>query len=161
MWYPASTFEVPGRRAVQCITHSSRLTNLLVLPHLPYARGHLIVRVDSEALVLRHARQLHVLCVQLLLHDLLQRLEHHLLRLGQCERLVIFVLQLCLCTLASRSDGLGVIAVKGARRLSVVSVSSSSVTSYDTSSTSLVKLTGLARPRHIQRLTAPLQMAYS
>lgn len=36
---------------------------------------HLLISVDPEALVLGHARELHVLAVQLLLHDLLQRLE--------------------------------------------------------------------------------------
>jgi hypothetical protein len=34
-----------------------------------------LVGVDPEALVLGHTRQLHVLAVQLLLHDLLQRLK--------------------------------------------------------------------------------------
>lgn len=34
---------------------------------------HLLVRVDAEALVLGDACQLHVLCVEFLLHDLLER----------------------------------------------------------------------------------------
>jgi hypothetical protein len=36
---------------------------------------HLLISVDPEALVLSYACQLDVLAVQLLLHDLLQRLE--------------------------------------------------------------------------------------
>jgi len=64
-----------------------------------YHLCHLLIRVDPEALVLGHTRQLHVLAVQLLLHDLLQCLEYEHLSLGQGERLVELVLQLCLCAL--------------------------------------------------------------
>jgi hypothetical protein len=60
---------------------------------------HLRIGVDPEALVLGHTRQLHILAVQLLLHDLLQRLERQYLGLRQRERLVELVLQLCLCAL--------------------------------------------------------------
>jgi hypothetical protein len=81
---------------------------------------HLLVGVDPEALVLCHARQLHVLAVQLLLHDLLQRLENENLGLGQGERLVELVLQLCLRALRSGADGLCVVAVECAGGLCVV-----------------------------------------
>ena len=50
-------------------------------------RGHLLVRVYSEPLFFRHARQLHILGVELLLHDLLQRLEHQRLGVGDGEGL--------------------------------------------------------------------------
>jgi hypothetical protein len=82
---------------------------------------HLLVGVDPEALVLRHARQLHILAVQLLLHDLLQRLENENLGLGQRERLVELILQLCLRSLGSGTDGFRVVAVEGARGLGMVS----------------------------------------
>jgi hypothetical protein len=38
--------------------------------------SHLLVGVYPETLVLCHARQLHILGIQLLLHNLLQRLEN-------------------------------------------------------------------------------------
>jgi len=44
---------------------------------------HLLIRVDAEALVLGDACELHVLRVQLLLHDLLERAEGE--GLGFCE----------------------------------------------------------------------------
>ena len=83
--------------------------------------GHLLVAVDAEALVARHAGQLHVLGVELLLHDLLQRLQRQRLGLGQGQGLVEFVLQLGLGALGAGADGLGVVAVEGPRRLGVVS----------------------------------------
>jgi hypothetical protein len=83
---------------------------------------HLRISVDPETLVLGHTCQLHVLAIQLLLHDLLQRLEHENLSLGQSERLVELVLQLCLCTLGARSDGFGVVAVESAGRFCVVPI---------------------------------------
>jgi hypothetical protein len=43
---------------------------------------HLLIGVDPEALVLGNARELNVLAVQLLLHDLLQCLENKNLSLG-------------------------------------------------------------------------------
>lgn len=43
----------------------------------PHHLCHLPIAIDPESLLPRHARQLHVLRIQLLLHDLLQRLEHH------------------------------------------------------------------------------------
>lgn len=45
--------------------------------------GHFLVCVYPEALVLGDARQLHVLGIELLLHDLLERLEDE--RLGVFE----------------------------------------------------------------------------
>lgn len=90
---------------------------------------HLRVRVDLEALVLGHARQLHVLGVQLLLHDLLERLEHQHLGLGQRQRLVELVLQLGLGALGAGPDGLGVVAVEGAAGLGVVAAISVSTIS--------------------------------
>ena len=49
--------------------------------------GHLLVRVYPETLVLGDARQLHVLRVELLLHDLLERLEDEGLGVGEGEGL--------------------------------------------------------------------------
>lgn len=83
---------------------------------------HLRIRVDAEALVFRHARQLHVLAIQLLLHDLLQRLEHQNLGLGKGKRLVEFVLELGLCALGTGADGFGIVAVEGTGWLCVVAV---------------------------------------
>ena len=42
----------------------------------PHNFGHLGIRVDPEPLVRRHGRQLHILGIQFLLHNLLERLEH-------------------------------------------------------------------------------------
>ena len=82
--------------------------------------GHLLISVDSESLVLGHTRQLHVLAIQLLLHDLLERLEREHLGFGQGKRLVEFVLEFGLRALGSGADGFGVIAVECARRFGVV-----------------------------------------
>ena len=49
--------------------------------------GHLLVGVYSKAAGLGHAGQLHVLGVELLLHDLLERLEHERLGVGDGEGL--------------------------------------------------------------------------
>jgi hypothetical protein len=84
---------------------------------------HLRVSVDPEALVLGHTCQLHVLAIQLFLHDLLQRLEREHFGLRQGKRLVELVLQLCLCALGAGTDGFGVVAVECARGLGVVSIS--------------------------------------
>ena len=84
--------------------------------------GHLLISVDSESLVLGHTRQLHVLAIQLLLHDLLERLEREHLGFGQGKRLVEFVLEFGLRALGSGADGFGVIAVECARGLGVVAV---------------------------------------
>jgi hypothetical protein len=54
--------------------------------------GHLRIRVDPEALVLGYARQLYVLAIQFLFHDLFQRLERKHLGFGQGKRLVELVL---------------------------------------------------------------------
>lgn len=93
---------------------------------------HLGIRVDPKSLLLRHARQLHVLAVQLLLHDLLQRLEHHDLCFGESERLVKFVLQLGLRALRAGSDGFRIVAVESTRGLSVVTAPISSASSITT-----------------------------
>ena len=84
--------------------------------------GHLLISVDSESLVLGHTRQLHVLAIQLLLHDLLERLEREHLGFGQGKRLVEFVLEFGLRALGSGADGFGVVAVECARGLGVVAV---------------------------------------
>jgi hypothetical protein len=81
---------------------------------------HLRISVNSEALVLGHTRQLHILAVQLLLHDLLQSLEHQNLRLRQGKRLVELVLQLCLRALGAGSNSFGIVAVEGTGRFGVV-----------------------------------------
>lgn len=82
--------------------------------------GHLLISVDSESLVLGHTRQLHILAIQLLLHDLLERLEREHLGFRQGKRLVEFVLEFGLRALGSGANGFGVVAVKCARRLGVV-----------------------------------------
>ena len=74
--------------------------------------SHLLVSVDPEALVLGHTSQLHILAIQLLLHDLLERLERKHLGLGQRERLVEFVLEFGLGALGAGADGFGVVAVE-------------------------------------------------
>jgi hypothetical protein len=65
---------------------------------------------------------LHVLAVQLLFHDLLQRLQNEHLGLGKGKRLVELVLQLGLGAFGSRTYSFGVISVEGARWLSVVAI---------------------------------------
>lgn len=50
---------------------------------------HLIVSVDPEPFVLRDARELDIVRVELLLHDLLEGLEHELFGLGQGEGFVV------------------------------------------------------------------------
>mgnify|MGYP006877404461 CR=1 FL=1 len=96
--------------------------------------GHLFVSVDPEALVLGYACQLHILAVQLLLHDLLQCLECEYLGFGQGKRLVELVLEFCLCTLGSGTDGFGVVAVECTRGLGVVSETVSVLTTHVTTS---------------------------
>lgn len=81
---------------------------------------HFRVRVDAEAFLLGHARQLHVLAVQLFFHDLFECLESENFGLGQGKRLVELVLQLCLGTLGPGAYGFGIVAVEGARGLRVV-----------------------------------------
>lgn len=88
----------------------------------PHHLCHLPVSVDPEPLLLGHARQLHILGVQLLLHDLLQRLQDQRLGFLQREGLVEFVLELCLRAFRAGADGFGVVAVEGTRRLGVISV---------------------------------------
>jgi hypothetical protein len=84
--------------------------------------SHLLISVDSESLVLGHTRQLHILAIQLLLHDLLERLEREHLGFRQGKRLVEFVLEFGLRALGSGADGFGVVAVECARGLGVVAV---------------------------------------
>lgn len=84
--------------------------------------GHLLISVDSESLVLGHTRQLHILAIQLLLHDLLERLEREHLGFRQGKRLMEFVLEFGLRALGSGADGFGVVAVECARGLGVVAV---------------------------------------
>jgi hypothetical protein len=79
--------------------HSQRSYFVHIHRSSPLVRGqpsdnllHLLVGVDPEALILCHARQLHVLAVQLLLHDLLERLEDENFGLRQGKRLVELVL---------------------------------------------------------------------
>ena len=75
---------------------------------------HLLIRIYPEPLLLGHARQLHVLAVQLLLHDLLQRFEDEQLRFLQGQRFVELVLQFRLRAFRPGSDRFGVVAVEGA-----------------------------------------------
>lgn len=88
---------------------------------LCHSPAHLLIVVDAKALVLSDTRQLDVLRIQLLLHDLLQRLQDQCLGLAQRQRTVVFILQLCLCALASGANGLGVIPVERTRWLGVIS----------------------------------------
>lgn len=74
-----------------------------------------------EALLLRHARQLHVLRIQLLLHNLLQCLQDQCLSFGQRQGPVVFVLQLGLCAFTSGANGLGIVTVESTRGLGVIS----------------------------------------
>lgn len=83
---------------------------------------HLCIGVDLEALRLGHARQLHVLAVQLLLHDLLQCLEDEDFRFGKGEGLVEFVLELGLGALGSGANGFGIVAVEGTGGFCVVAM---------------------------------------
>lgn len=61
-------------------------------------RSHLVIAIYPESLVLGDAGQLHVLGVQLLLHNLLQCLQDQNLGLCQRQGLVELVLKLGLCT---------------------------------------------------------------
>ena len=58
------------------------MPQLLVYGQLSNDLLHLLIGVDPETLVLGNARELNVLAVQLLLHDLLQCLENKNLSLG-------------------------------------------------------------------------------
>lgn len=85
-----------------------------------YNLRHLLISVDPEALVLGHTSQLHVLAIQLLLHDLLECLEREHLGLGERKRLVEFVLEFGLGALRTGTDGFGVVAVECAGGFGVV-----------------------------------------
>jgi hypothetical protein len=87
----------------------------------PHDLRHRLLPVYPEPLLLRHACQLHILRIQLLLHDLLQRLEHQLLCLLQGQRTVVFGLELGLRAFGAGADGFGVVAVEGAGGFGVVS----------------------------------------
>lgn len=88
----------------------------------PHNLLHLLIRIDPEPLLLGHTRKLHILAIQLLLHDLLQRLEHQHLSLGQCQTLMEFVLEFGLSALGAGTDGFGVVAVECAGWFGVVSI---------------------------------------
>lgn len=107
--------------------HPPRLSSSSITLQLPHHAGHLLLAVYPEALLLGHARQLYVLGIQLLLHDLLQRLEDQLLRLSQGERAMVFGLQFGLRAFAAGADGFGVVAVEGTGGFRVVSVRESIV----------------------------------
>lgn len=83
--------------------------------------AHFFVTVDAETLLLGHTGQLHILRVQLLLHNLLECLQNQRFRLSERQRTVVFILQLRLRTLASGSNSLRVVSVERAGRLGVVS----------------------------------------
>jgi hypothetical protein len=134
--------------------HSARLVRWQSSNHLL----HLGISVNPEALVLGDACQLDVLAVQLLLHDLLQRLEHQHLRLGQSERLVELVLQLCLCALGTRSNGFGIVAVEGTGGFGMVPTQS--LATFP-SSMYLVQHTDSGHPHRIRQSATPHQTADS
>lgn len=75
---------------------------------------HLVVSVDPEPFILGDARELDVVRVELLLHDLLEGLEHELFGLGQGEGFVVGGLQFGLGAFGAGADGFGVVAVEGA-----------------------------------------------
>lgn len=118
---------------------------------------HLLVIVDAESLLLGDTGQLDVLRVELLLHDLLQGFQNQRLGLGQRQGAVVFILQLRLCALASRADGLGVISVEGTRGLGVIS----NIRNEGLVESALIKdmtvesHTAAAHPRHNRQLTMP------
>lgn len=129
--------------------HAS-VIQFLVCRQTLHHSGHLLVGVYPEAPLFGHTCELHVLGIQLLLHNLLQGLEHQCLCVFQRERLwkksalfrqiistnthihgwlqiyrsithlVVLVLQLSLCTLTSTSDSLRIIPVESSTGLSVV-----------------------------------------
>jgi hypothetical protein len=84
--------------------------------------GHGLLAVDAEALVLGDAGELHVLGVELLLHDLLEGLEHELFGLLEGEGAVVFGLELGLGAFGAGADRFRVVAVEGARGFGVVAV---------------------------------------
>lgn len=63
--------------------------------------AHLLIVVDTETLLFGDTGQLDILGIKLLLHDLLQRLEHQRFGLCKSQRLVVFILQLRLRAFAS------------------------------------------------------------
>lgn len=93
----------------------------MVAAQLRNSPAHLLIIVNTEALLLSHTSELDVLRVQLLLHDLLQRLENQSLRLTQRQGTMVFILQLRLRTLASGPDRLRIISVERSGGLRVVS----------------------------------------
>lgn len=94
---------------------------LLITGQLCNSLVHLFVSIDLETLVLSHAGELDVFLVQLLFHNLLQRLQDQRLGLRKRQGAMVFILQLCLRTLASGTDGLCVVSVERTRRLGVIS----------------------------------------
>lgn len=93
----------------------------LVPTELCHSTAHLLVIVNAEALLLRHACKLHILRIQLLLHNLLQCLQNQCLSFGQGQGPVVFVLQLGLCAFTSGANGLGIVTVESTRGLGVIS----------------------------------------
>lgn len=109
------------RSGTRVLNPSDSTNTHSVLVHPLDDGGHRFVCVDVESAVLGHARQLHVIRVQLLLHHLLQRLERQYLRLGQRQGPVVLGLELGLGTFGSGSYRFGVVLVECSRRLGVVS----------------------------------------
>lgn len=102
----------PGHRDMRFLWLGTCLPLVLLEPanHL----GHLGVSVYPEAVLLCDAGQLHVLRIQLLLHDLLQCLQNKGLRFFQRQGSMVLGLKLRLRAFAAGSDGLGIVAVEGA-----------------------------------------------
>lgn len=84
----------------------------MIPTQLCHSTAHIFIIVDAEALLLRHACQLHILRIQLLLHHLLQCLQNEGLGFGQRQGAVVFVLQLGLCAFASGANRLGIVTVE-------------------------------------------------
>lgn len=84
----------------------------MIPTQLCHSTAHLLVIVDAEALLLRHTGQLHILRIQLLLHNLLQCLQNERLGFGKRQGAVVFVLELGLCAFTSGANGLGIITVE-------------------------------------------------
>lgn len=113
--WPAHAYGTPNTTSFTLAHHQP-----LIPFQPPNNTLHLSIRINPEPFVPRHTRQLHVLAIQLLLHYLLQRLQHHHLRLLQRERFVEFVLEFRLCAFGAGADGFRVVAVVGARGFGVV-----------------------------------------
>lgn len=89
--------------------HSSLLSR-----HRLNHRLELLLSEDLKALILCYLRELDIVLIKLLLHDLLQHLERQCLGLGERHGLVESVLQRLLRRVGAGADRFRVVADKGA-----------------------------------------------